>query len=374
MAEQTELPADARKDMTTTVTDLVDLRSRIGTWLSEKVGGPVEVGELTRPGEGGMSSISILFDATWDGVTRPLVLRMPPDSAAFPVFPSYDLRLQFDVIRAVAGASDVPVPELFWIEESTDALGAPFIVMRRVDGVVPTDNPPYVFFGWFFDATPEQRRQLQDRALDVLARLHAIPDATRTFGMLAPQGDALRAHVDSQRAYYEWTRRNDGLRIPIIEETFDWLEANWPAAVGDTVLSWGDARIGNMIFDDFTPVAVLDWEMASVGPREIDVAWFIYIHRFFQDLAELFQQPGLPDVARRNEVVAAYEQRSGATIRDLDWYLMYAGLRYAIVMSQVKRRMIHFGEDTAPATPDEYVMFHPTMRAMLDGTYDWTTK
>jgi aminoglycoside phosphotransferase (APT) family kinase protein len=210
--------------------------------------------------------------------------------------------------------------------------------------------------------------------LDVLARLHAIPDASRTFSMLASPGDALRAHVDSQRAYYEWTRRDDGLRIPIIEETFDWLEANWPAEVGETVLSWGDARIGNMIFDDFTPVAVLDWEMASVGPREIDVAWFIYIHRFFQDLAELFQQPGLPDVARRTEVVATYQERSGATIRDLDWYLMYAGLRYAIVMSQVKRRMIHFGEDTAPATPDEYVMFHPTMRAMLDGTYDWTTK
>ena len=43
-------------------------------------------------------------------------------------------------------------------------------------------------------------------------------------------------------------------------------------------------------------------------------------------------------------------------------------------MSQVKRRMIHFGEDTAPESPDEYVMFHATMRAYLDGTYDWTTK
>ena len=375
MAEQTELPAEARKEMTTTVTDLDDLRTRIAAWLTAKAGGPVEVGELSRPGEGGMSSISILFDATWDGETRPLVLRMPPDSSAFPVFPSYDLRMQFDVMQAVAAASDAPVPELFWIEESPDALGAPFIVMRRVDGVVPTDNPPYVFFGWFFDATPEQRTQLQDRALDVLARLHAIPDLYATFPMLAPSGtDALRAHVDGQRAYYEWTRREDGLRIPVIEETFDWLEANWPSDPGETVLSWGDSRIGNMIFDDFTPVAVLDWEMASLGPREIDVAWFIYIHRFFQDLAELFEQPGLADVARRKEVVATYEQRSGHTVRDLDWYLMYAGLRYAIVMSQVKRRMIHFGEDTVPATPDEYVMFHRTMRAMLDGTYDWTTR
>ncbi|HJQ44254.1 MAG TPA: phosphotransferase family protein [Jatrophihabitantaceae bacterium] len=375
MAEQTEVPADARKEMTTTVTDLADLRVRIADWLGAKVGGQVDVSELSRPGEGGMSSISILFDATWDGETRPLVLRMPPDSGSFPVFPSYDLRLQYDVISAVAATSQVPVPELFWLEESPEALGAPFIVMRRLSGEVPTDNPPYVFFGWFFDATPEQRKSLQDRALDVLAQLHAIPTARTTFPMLATgTADALRAHVDAQREYYEWTRRDDGMRIPIIEETFDWLDANWPSDPGETVLSWGDARIGNMIFDDFTPVAVLDWEMAGLGPREIDVAWFLYIHRFFQDLAELFQQPGLPDVARRVDIVETYERLSGHTLRDFDWYLMYAGLRYAIVMSQVKRRMIHFGEDTVPATPDEYVMFHPTMRAMLDGTYDWTTK
>jgi aminoglycoside phosphotransferase (APT) family kinase protein len=373
-AEQTDVPPDQRKDMTTTVTDLVELRDRLRHWLWAAVGSPVEVGEVARPAEGGMSSISLLFEATWDGQRHPLVVRMPPDSSAFPVFPAYDLRRQYDVITAVAKHSDVPVPELLWLEESPQPLGKPFIVMRRVDGVVPTDNPPYVFFGWFFDATPEQRARLQERALEVLASLHAIPDAEQTFPMLASGSDALRAHVDAQREYYEWTRRDDGLRIPVIEETFDWLEANWPSDPGPTVLSWGDARIGNMIFDDFAPVAVLDWEMAGLGPREIDVAWYLYIHRFFQDLAELFEQPGLPDVARRTEVVDAYERLSGHTLRDMDWYLMYAGLRYAIVMSQVKRRMIHFDEDTVPATPDEYVMFHATMRAMLDGSYDWSTR
>jgi aminoglycoside phosphotransferase (APT) family kinase protein len=375
-AEHTDVPPDTRKEMTTTVTDLVDLRARLTEWLTSKVGSPVEVGELTRPAAGGLSSISIRLDATWGGETRPLVVRMPPDSGAFPVFPSYDLRMQFDVMSAVAAASDVPVPEMLWIEESPSALGAPFIVMRRVTGQVPTDNPPYVFAGWFFDATPEQRRALQDDALDVLAQLHAIDTPRERFAGLADGvgGDALRSHVDGQRAYYEWTRRDDELRIPIIEETFAWLEKHWPSDPGETVLSWGDSRIGNMIFDDFRPVAVLDWEMAGLGPREIDLAWYVFIHRFFQDLAELFEQPGLADVARCKDVVATYEERSGHEVRDLDWYFMYAALRYAIVMSQVKRRMIHFGEDTEPATLDEYVMFHATMRAMLDGTYDWTTK
>ena len=114
--------------------------------------------------------------------------------------------------------------------------------------------------------------------------------------------------------------------------------------------------------------------MAALGPREIDLAWFIFIHRFFQDIAEMFEQPGLPDVCRRDDVVAVYEAASGHAVRDLDFYLVYAALRHAVVMSQVKRRMIHFGEDTEPATPDEYVMHHATLRAMIDGSYDWSGK
>ena len=375
-----DLPADARKDMTTTATDLVDLRARLADWFSEQIGSPVDVGELSRPSEGGMSSVSILLDASWDEdgvrVERQFVVRMPPDSGAFPVFPSYDLRTQYDVISAVAAHSDVPVPPLYWLEESPEPLGKPFIVMGRVDGRVPVDNPPYIFFGWFFDATPEQRRALQDASLDVLARLHAIQAVPDVFPELSARAgaDALRSHVEETRAYYEWTRRDDGMRIPVIEDAFDWLEKNWPSEPSETVLSWGDSRIGNVIFDEFAPAAVLDWEMTALAPREMDLAWYLFIHRFFQDLAEQFGQPGLPDVAHRADVIGAYEQASGHTVRDFDWYVMYAALRYAIVMSQVTRRMIHFGEAPVPATPDEYVMFHATVRALLDGSYDWSTK
>jgi aminoglycoside phosphotransferase (APT) family kinase protein len=365
--------------MTTTVTDLVDLRSRLTGWLSAKTGSAAEIGELTRPAASGMSSITILFDATWteDGeqVHADLVARMPPDNDAFPVFPSYDLRRQYDVIAAVAANSNAPVPRLYWIEESPEALGGPFIVMGRINGEIPTDNPPYVFGGWLLDATPEQQTRLQDSSLQTLARLHAIDDVRALFPDLAAEAgaDALRSMVDGQRAYYEWTRREDGLQIPIIEETFAWLEAHWPVDQGETVLSWGDSRPGNMIYQDFSPVAVLDWEMAALGPREVDVAWMIFLHRFFQDLAEVFEMPGIP-FFKRADVVAAYEAASGHTVHDLEWFIVYAGLRYAIVMSQVKRRMIHFGEDTEPATLDEYVMFHAMLREVIEGTYDWTNK
>ena len=103
------------------------------------------------------------------------------------------------------------------------------------------------------------------------------PSCTRSttraaaFGWLVPAGDALRAHVEGQRQYYQWALLDDGFRIPIIDRSFEWLEEHWPADPGPDVLSWGDARIGNIIYDEFTPVAVLDWEMAGFGPREIDL-------------------------------------------------------------------------------------------------------
>ena len=375
-----EAPPDVSKEMTTTVTDLDDLRSRLSAWLAAKTGGPVTIGELTRPPASGLSSITILFDAAWveDGaqVHRELVARMPPAADAFPVFPSYDLRRQYDVIAGVAAATDVPVPELFWIEESPEALGGPFIVMGRVDGVVPTDNPPYVFGGWVLDASEEERQRLQESSLRTLADIHAITDVSTRFPDLAAEAgsDALRAMVDGQRAYYDWTRRNDGVRVPVIEETFDWLEKHWPEDPGETVLSWGDSRPGNMIYRDFEPVAVLDWEMVALGPREVDLAWMIFLHRFFQDIAEVFEMPGIPTLFRREDVVRVYEQASGHTVRDLEWFIVYAGLRYAIVMAQIKRRMAHFGEDTLPENPDEYVMFHLMQRAIIEGSYDWTGK
>ena len=64
------------------------------------------------------------------------------------------------------------------------------------------------------------------------------------------------------------------------------------------MLVWGDARVGNVLYEDFRPVAVLDWEMATLGPREMDVAWIIFAHMVFQELAGLAGLPGLPGFMR----------------------------------------------------------------------------
>lgn len=358
----------AELEMTVHERDLDALAAPLARWLSSTTGHPVEeISDLHAPQGAGMSSVTLLFTAD----SRPLVARMPPEATSFPVFPSYDVPQQLEVMRLVAEHSDVPVPSIVGVDTSGDVLGEPFGVMEAVEGRTPSDNPPYVFGGWLMDASVEDRRALQDATVGVLARLHAIPDAARVFTTLAPEAEPLRAHVDALRAYYEWTRSTDGLHIPVIEQAFDWLESHWPADPGPGVLSWGDARPGNIIYDGFTPAAVLDWEMAAIAPRELDLAWVVFLHRFFQDLATVFELPGIPDFCRRGDVVATYEELTGHTVRYFDWHLMYAGLRHAVVMSQVKRRMIHFGEEQRPEDPDDYVMHSAALCQMLEGTYSW---
>ncbi|WP_227980897.1 phosphotransferase family protein [Nocardia spumae] len=377
MATESESDPGQRRQLTTSARDLDELAERLTGWLTERVDGsavPVVSG-LSRPQAGGMSSSSVMFDANWERDGRAeggsYVARMAPEDDSFPVFETYDLDTQYAVMAGVAKHSDVPVPRLCWREPDESVLGTPFFVMERITGRIPEDNPPYVFVGWLFDATAEQRMRITRGTVDVIAAVHDIADPAAKFPALAGPDSSLRRHFEAQREWYRWALADDGYRIPLLERGFDWLEQHWPADPGTDVLNWGDARPGNIIFDEFDPVAVLDWEMATLGPRELDVAWLIFIHRFFQDIATRFDQPGLPDYLRRDDVVALYEQRTGYRLRDLDWYLVYAALRHGIVMARIKRRMIHFGEDTDTDDRDDYVMHRAALEALLDGTYQW---
>ena len=134
-------------------------------------------------------------------------------------------------------------------------------------------------------------------------------------------------------------------------------------------MSWGDSRIGNVMYRDFEPVAVLDWEMAGLATREVDLAWLIFIHRFFEDIATSMDLPGMPHFLRRDEVAGMYESMTGHTPRDLDFHTMYAALRHGVIMSQVQRRAIHFGEAEMPEDVDDLIMHRATLEAMLAGTY-----
>ena len=106
-----------------------------------------------------MSSETVLFTAAWDDggrrSERRMVARIEPPATDCPVFTTYDLGMQFRVMRLVGEHTSVPVPETLWYEPDPAVLGGAFFVMDRVDGPVPPDVLPYTFGdNWVFDAAP----------------------------------------------------------------------------------------------------------------------------------------------------------------------------------------------------------------------------
>jgi aminoglycoside phosphotransferase (APT) family kinase protein len=324
----------------------------------------------------GQSSETVVFDAEWgvkgERLRRLLVARLAPVPGDVPVFPTYDLGRQYETMRTVGERTSVPVPELYWHEPDAGFIGTSFFVMAHVDGAIPPDILPYTFGeNWLADAADSDRSTLERSVVQVLAELHAIDDAESVFAGLRPSvpGDTVLARrVRHARDWYEFCARDSG-RSPLIERAFAWLDDNRPADPGATVLSWGDARIGNMIFRDFRPVAVLDWEMATIGPRELDLAWLLYSHRIFQDFAEVFELPGLPRFLRVHDTAGEYARVTGHEPRHLDFHLAFAALQWAIVLLRVGTRQVHFGELARPDEVDDLLRNRDSLEAILAGTY-----
>jgi aminoglycoside phosphotransferase (APT) family kinase protein len=345
-----------------------ELASGLQAWAAHTIDPALTVRDVNAPGNG-MSSESVLFTLEGGAAAGDYVARLAPMPAVYPVFPEYDLDVQRRCMQLVRANTDVPAPEVPYGEPDAKWLGTPFIVMKRVEGVPPLDIPPYVMDGWLFSATDEQRATVQRHAASVLARLHTItPDNADLSFLMRPEhgATALEQQLGYQRWYYDWAREDE--TYPLIEQTFAWLDAHMPTG-HETVLNWGDARLGNMLWADFEPVAVLDWEMATVGPPEIDLAWMIFLHAFFQDLAAKFELVGLPDFMRRENVVADYEACSGRTVRNLDWFEVFAALRFAIVSVRTSTRGIAYGSMETPADVDDLIMFRGLLEQMLAGTY-----
>ncbi|MGA7134770.1 MAG: phosphotransferase family protein [Mycobacterium sp.] len=339
--------------------DVTTLPAVMSTWLSTVLpaGATPQVTVESGVDSNGMSSETIILTAHWqqDGqsITQKLVARVAPTAEDVQVFPTYRLDHQFHVIRAVGELTDVPVPRVRWLEDTGDVLGTPFFVMDHVDGVVPPDVMPYTFGNnWFADAPAERQRELQDSTVEVLATLHSIPDAQSKFGFLTEgqAGDsALRRGFNWLRNWYDFAVPDIG-RSSLLERTFQWLEDNWPdeVAAREPVLVWGDARVGNVLYRDFRPVAVLDWEMVTLGPRELDIAWMIFAHMVFQELTGLAGLPGLPDVMRESDVRATYQRLTGIEVSDLHWFYAYSGAIWALVFMRTGARRVHFGEMEKP--------------------------
>ena len=277
----TQAPPPADMKMQRSSRDASTLPARLAEWLATVLPAGADPVVTLHSGvdANGMSSETLdprrRLDRGRRAPAGEYVARVAPAADDLPVFPNYALQDQYDAMRIVGEQTDVPVPAVRWMEPTGEVLGTPFFLMDRIDGVVPQDVLPYNFGdNWLHDASLEDQRRLERSSVEVLAKLHAIPDAATHLRLprAAPRGRrrCWRSNLARTRAWYDFAVPDIG-RSPMVERALAWLEANLPET-DETVLCWGDSRIGNMMYRDFEPVAVLDWEMAAIGPRELDVS------------------------------------------------------------------------------------------------------
>lgn len=323
--------------------------ARLTEWLPTVVAGisDLEISDVVVSTSNGMSSESVLLQATWTvngtRATRGLVARVAPTQGG--LFPSYDLGREARVMTALSAGSGAAVPEVVAHEITGEVLGAPFLLVERVYGDVPADDPPYTMTGWVLDLSEAQQATLFDNTLATLAEI-------ATAEVEAPDlvsSDLPGSPTDQLLAYWRWFHEwaANGTASATIDSAWEWLDANRPEHESDPVVCWGDARLGNLMFGaDQQITGVFDWEMAQLGPHEFDLGYLLFTNRVWSEGLGVPLPAGFPD---RSSAVARFEELSGLSVRDLDWWEVFAGVRCAVLLMRVGNLMIELGAMPADA-------------------------
>jgi aminoglycoside phosphotransferase (APT) family kinase protein len=318
---------------------------RLAGWLAQRRpdGWRPALTALGKPGSG-YSAENLVLIARWDGgPEEKLVLRR--DTTEPPIYPAQSpntttgVLLQHSVMDALRRAGRVPVADSLGLESDPEVLGVPFFVMRHVPGDVPGESPPYTVSGFFVDAAPADRAGLVSEGLRALARVHETDVDDPDLAALRPPG--VRHGAERQLEVWEASLRDGlaGRTSPLIEDSLVWLHDRLPPPA-PLVLSWGDARPGNMIWQDFRVACVTDFEGAAVGPRELDVGWWLMFDYWMHEGSDTTRLAGEPD---RSEQRAIYEQGAGTSIGGTTWYEVFSALRFATTVVHVMNRWVARG-------------------------------
>lgn len=324
--------------------DFEKIRSQLEGWFASVLPADaqeIRVGEVGGPGGTGFSSDTLIFDLSYRSggapVERGLVVRIKP--SGFQLFPEYDLPAQYGVMKAL-GPTSIPVPTMLWEESSSDVIGDPFYVMEKIDGQCPGDSPPYTAEGWLKEMGAGDQSILWNGYVDILADIHALDPVELKLDFLAKP--ALGATpLDQELAYYDnfyhWAY-GEG-EHPYVGPALEWLQANRPPQPSLPRLVWGDARIGNMIFQGPKCVAVIDWEMARLGDPMMDLAWGLFLGRYHTEGSGIEPLPGF---LNREETVERYVARSGNSAEHLEYYEILAGMRFTVILVRLAKQMKHY--------------------------------
>jgi aminoglycoside phosphotransferase (APT) family kinase protein len=273
-----------------------------------------------------------------------VVVRLAPSGP--PLFPTYDLAMQAEVQRFAAMAG-LPVPDPIVVEEDPAWLGAPFLVMPLVEGRVPGEVPATC--EWILALSVEEQERLETAFLERLARLHRAPLADGALASVRRPA-SLAEDVGWWAGYAEWAC--DG-SPGVLGELFAWCAERVPATEPPPSVLWGDVRLGNTIVgDDLAPVAVLDWEMASIGPAEADLAWYTSQ----QAMMARFVGSSVPGFGDRDRLAATYEGLLGRPLQDLRWHECFAMARSAAVHHRAEIVGARLAGRDEPATDDSFLI------------------
>ena len=302
-----------------------DVEAGLTRWFGEQRPAASAPHVSVRRPESGLSSETLLVDVVTGRGVAAYVLRLPP---AAPIFADYDLRRQVRVQAALARAG-IPVAEVLEFEDDPGYLGSDFLLMERVPGTTLPNQPSYVAQGWLAAAPARLQASVAEAAVELLARIHRLPVAELDLGPLSGGGPDLAGALDYWAHHLDWTAAGGGTEI--YRAALDWCRSNLPSSPPASLL-WGDPQLGNLVLDaDGRPRAVLDWEMASLGPGECDLAWFLVLH----ELAEETAGTTLPGWPSRAALVARYEAALGRPVQDLHWYEVFAHLRSGAVVLRI---------------------------------------
>lgn len=307
-----------------------ELAAGFAKWLaSREPGGTEPTVEVTRP-SAGLSSETVFVSASWVEHTEEFVVRLPPAGALS--FPDYDLEQQYQVQRAVAKAG-IPVANPLAYVSDESYVGAPFLVMPRIEGRLLTTMPSYSQQGWLFEMPADAQGRFLGDFLNLFAEIHRVPVDSIDVG-LSGGGPTLEGALDYWTEYVEWATEDDAAKA-IYREGLSWLRERIPSSPAISLL-WGDPQLPNVVFDtNGEAVAILDWEMASLGPAEMDLAWFLVLHELAVEMGG-GNLPGFPD---RRTMLDWYELALGRTVQDLGWYEVFANIRSGAIVLRIGQLM-----------------------------------
>ena len=284
--------------------------------------GPLEATLIS----GGKSNLT--FRVT-DGEHR-WVLRRPPLGQILPG--AHDVGREHRVMAALAG-SGVPVPKMTAACADDSVLGAPFYLMTEVSGEVLRTREQVAAL------SSDRRRDLGRSLVTTLADLHDVdPGSVGLQDLGRPDGYLERQVARWQRQYQRIKVRD----LPGLERVGDVLERRIPDS-GPAAIVHGDYRLDNVIVnsvEDPAIVAVLDWEMATLGDPLADLASLLVFwdepgQAFNPITSGLMAFGGFPST---DEVVVQYAERRDLQLDDMDWYLTFARFRLAVILEQIHAR------------------------------------